>query len=166
MSTLRDRAPPRKTRSFQLSHRSARNRSHSFRIKSNLTDRAIVSRRPRSGSVVSDYTILWEQAAHGITPGYIQAKRAKKRAKGKGVPQKARIGQYRFATSRLVRQTQPTQTTIALAAVKSIYSADLKSTPQIYGAVPRKITGRLPRKTTGRLPRKFTGQKCTQNFSR
>ena len=75
------------------------------------------------------YAKLWEQAAHRITPGYIQAKRAEWRAKGKGVPKKARIEQYRFATSRLVRQTQPTHTAIAHAAVKSIYSVDLESTP-------------------------------------
>ena len=41
-----------------------------------ISERATVSRRPRSRSVVSDHTILWEQAAHGITPGYIQAERA------------------------------------------------------------------------------------------
>ena len=93
------------------------------------TERPVVSRRSRSRSVVSDYTKLWEQAAHRITPGYIQAKRAEWRAKGKGVPKKARIEQYRFATSRLVRQTQPTQTATAHAAVKSIYSVDLESTP-------------------------------------
>ena len=104
-------------------------RDSGFRIDSDLSERAVVSRRSRSRLVVSDYAKLWEQSAHGITPGYIQAKRAEQRAKSKGVSQKARIEQYRSATSRLVRQLQPTQTAIAHAAVKSIYSVDLESTP-------------------------------------
>ena len=41
-----------------------------------ISERATVSRRPRSQSDVTDHTKLWEQAAHGITPGYTQAKRA------------------------------------------------------------------------------------------
>ena len=56
--------------------RSKQTRDNGFRINSNLSERAIVSRRSRSRSVVSDYAKLWEQAAHGITPGYIQAMRA------------------------------------------------------------------------------------------
>ena len=117
------------------------------------------------GQSYRTYAKLWEQAAHRITPGYIQAKRAEWRAKGKGVPKKARIEQYRFATSQLVRQNQLTQTAIAHAAVKSIYSVDLEITPQICWA----ITPQLPRNypaITPQLPRKSAGRKYTQNFSR
>ena len=68
-----------------------------------------------------DHSRIYTSEASGMA--------SERRAKGEGVPQKARIEQDSLATSRLVRQTQPTHTAIAHAAVKSIYSVVLESTP-------------------------------------
>ena len=87
---------------------------------------------------------------------------SEKRAKGKGVLQKARIEQCRFATSRLVRQNQLSQTAIAHAAVKSIYSVDLEITPQICGAITPQTCGAITPQICGAITPQICGATTPQ----